>query len=371
MKMIIGRREDLAFVNKKRKAQGKNLFEPLYEEAEVARLSKLMRPTHLQQTVDLGQGVSVTLNEAGHILGSATIQLDVRNRAGQTHRLLFSGDLGNDHQPLIRKPVTVPDVNTLLIESTYADREHPHIDNVLGRLKGFIEDIHHQKAKLIIPAFSVGRTQNILYYLNQLVAAKRIPPTPVYVDSPLAIRATAVYRQHPECYDADARAILNSGRNPLDFPGLHFTLSVAESMALNTTPGPMIIIAASGMAEGGRIVHHLRNSIIDPRNIVLIVGYQAEHTLGRRIVNREPTVSIFGQPVPLNARVHTVNALSAHADRTGLMRWFDELQTPALRNAFALHGDEAQTGAMVALLQERHVPQALAPVAGQRLLLEP
>ena len=363
--------QDLKFVNKKRKAQGKNLFEPLYEEEDVTRILKRFRPAPLGRETDLGNGVSVTLHEAGHILGSAIIQLDVQSAAGTPHRIVFSGDLGNAHQPLIRDPVAVPGANTVLIESTYADRDHPPMEDVLGRMKGFIEDIHHQHAKLIIPAFSVGRTQNILYHLNQLIEQRRVPRTPVYVDSPLATRATAIYARHPECYDARSQAQLAAGDDPIKFAGLTFTQSVEESMALNTQKGPMIIISASGMCEGGRVVHHLRNSIPDPRNIVLIVGYQAENTLGRRIVEREPTVRIFGEPVALNARVHTINALSAHADRGGLLAWFDAVRSPALSRVFAIHGDEEQTGAMASLLQAHGAPQAMAPVPGQRIVLNP
>ncbi len=362
--------QDLKFVNKRRRAQGKNLFEPLYEEPDVDRILRAFRPEPLGRAVDLGHGVSVTLNDAGHILGSATVLLEARHAGGQTHRLLFSGDLGNAGQPIIRDPAPVADADTLVIESTYADRDHPPLEDVMGRLKGFIEDIHQQHAKLIIPAFSVGRTQQILFLLNQLAEQRRVPPTPVFVDSLLATRATAIYARHPECYNQKAAAMLKAGDDPFRFPGLQFTSSVEESMALNDRKGPFVIISASGMCEGGRIVHHLRNNIQNPRNIVLIVGFQAEHTLGRRIVDREPTVRIFGEPVPLEARVHTINALSAHADRHGLMRWFDGIRSPAPRQAFAIHGDEAQTAAMVQLLGEHGARQALAPVPGQRVVLE-
>jgi metallo-beta-lactamase family protein len=362
--------QDLKFVNKRRRAQGKHLFEPLYEEPDVDRILRRFQPAPLGQAVDLGRGVAVTLNEAGHILGSATVLLEARPASGQTHRLLFSGDLGNPGQPILRPPAFVEGANTLLIESTYADRDHPPLEDVTGRLKGFIEDIHQQHAKLIIPAFSVGRTQQILFLLNHLVEQRRVPSTPVFVDSPLATRATAIYARHPECYNEKAAAMLKAGDDPFRFPGLHFTGSVEESMALNDRKGPFIIISASGMCEGGRIVHHLRNNIQDPRNIVLIVGFQAEHTLGRRIVDREPVVRIFGEPVPLEARVHTINALSAHADRRGLMSWFTGVQSPALRQVFALHGDAAQTDAMVELLQAHGARQALAPVPGQRIVLE-
>lgn len=359
--------QDLKFVNKKRRAKGQKPFDLLYDEQDVGRLLQRLQPEVLHQEVALGKGVSVVLHEAGHILGSAIVQLDVRG-GGQPERLVFSGDLGHARQPLMRNPAVVQGATGLLIESTYADRDHPSMEDVLGRLKGFIEDIHQQRSRLIIPAFSVGRTQNLLYHLNQLLERRRIPPTPVVVDSPLATRATAIYARHRDCYNEEAAEMLRQGDDPLKFPGLRFTESVAESMALNERQGPLIVISASGMCEGGRIVHHLRNGIGDPRNIVLIVGFQAENTLGRRIVERQPTVRIFGEELPLNARVHTINALSAHADRRGLLAWFDALHSPALRHVCAVHGDQTQVGLMAGLLREHGARDALAPVPGQRIV---
>ncbi len=361
--------QDVNFVNKKRRTRGQKLFELLYDIPDVERLMQQMRPEPLRRKIALGNNVTATLHEAGHILGSAIVQLDVGSQHGASQRIVFTGDLGQSSQPLIRDPAIVEGANVLLIESTYADRDHPSTEDVMGRIKGFIEDIHQQKSRLIIPAFSVGRTQHLLYALNKLVEQRRIPVTPVYVDSPLASKATAIYARHQECYDEDASAMVNRGDNPLKFPGLQFTQSVEESMALNDKPGPLIIISASGMCEGGRIVHHLRNGIANPRNIVLIVGFQAEHTLGRRIIERPPVINIFGDELPLNARVHTINALSAHADRRGLMAWFDAVQSKALRHTFAVHGDEAQVTAMKALLEEHGAQGVVAPVQGQKIVL--
>ena len=362
--------QDLIYVNKRRKKQGKRLFEPLYEIQDVERILSLFQPERLGRTIDLGRGVTVTLHDAGHILGSATIMLETRLDSGKSHRILFSGDLGNPDQPIIRAPEFVEGANTLLIESTYADRNHPPMDDVLGRMKGFIEDIHQQHSKLIIPAFSVGRTQHILYLLNKLIEKRRVPLTPVFVDSPLATRATAIYARHPECYNETTAAMVAAGDDPFRFPGLEFTRSVQDSMALNDRRGPFIIISASGMCEGGRVVHQQRNSIPNPRNIDLIVGFQADHTLGRRLVERRPAVNIFGEPVPLEARVHTINALSAHADRGDLMHWFTRIKSPELRRTFAIHGDENQTAAMVGMLKEHGAAEASAPVSGERIVLE-
>lgn len=361
--------QDLAYVNEKRRRQGKKLFEPLYVEADVNAVMKRFQGESLYAEIDLGHGVGLVFHEAGHILGSAISELIVRRGDGKPYRLVFTGDLGNSSQPIIRDPAFVNDADSIMIESTYADRDHPSMDDILGRLKSYIDAIHQQRSKLIVPCFSVGRTQELLYFLNILVERRRIPRTRIIVDSPLATRATDIYDRHKECYDEDAAAILRSGRSFLDFPGLEFTRSLDDSKALNNVKEPMVIISASGMCEGGRIVHHLRNNLAEPRNIVLFVGYQAENTLGRKIVNRQSPVRIFGEEIPIEARVETINALSAHADRGGLMRWFDGSKGKRLRRVFAVHGDPAQTAAMVELLKRHGAPYAMAPVPGQRIVL--
>lgn len=361
--------QDLLYVNEKRKRQGKNLFEPLYEAQDVAEILRRFQPEPLYREIDLGRGVSVVLHEAGHILGSAIVDIRIRREGTKDYRLVFSGDLGNSNQPIIRDPAVVEGADTILMESTYADRDHPSMDDILGRLKSYINDIHQQHSKLIVPCFSVGRTQELLYFLDKLVTRGRIPYTKIVVDSPLASSATDIYDRHKECYDEASAQVLRSGRNFLDFPGLTFTQSVEDSKALNQVKEPMVIISASGMCEGGRIVHHLRNNLGNPRNIVLFVGYQAENTLGRRIVELKTPVKIFGEEVEIEARVQTINALSAHADRRGLMAWFDASKGKNLQRVFAVHGDASQTDAMVALLQEHGAPHAEAPVPGQRVVL--
>ncbi len=357
---------DLEFVNKKRARQGKNLFEPLYEQQDVDKIMQQFQPEPLKRMVDLGDGVSLIFHNAGHILGSALVQLDVQQAGEKSRRLLFSGDLGQPGQPILRDYDYPEGANILLIESTYADRDHPSSEDVKGRLKGFIEDIHQLRSKLIIPAFSVGRTQQILYYLNRLTEEGRMPPTPVYVDSPLSLKATKVYARHRECYDEVASDILREGVDPMKFPGLKFTETADQSRALNEAPGPMVVISASGMCEGGRVLHHLRHTVSDARNIILIVGYQAEHTLGRRIVERQSPIKILGDEFELNARVHTINALSAHADRKALMRWFDGIKSDRLQRVFAVHGEPEKVEAMKALVSQHGVADVAAPVPGQK-----
>ncbi len=354
---------DLEYINKKRRAQGKNLFEPLYEEEDVDALMSHMVAVPMHQPREIVKGVTLTLYNAGHILGSAQIQLDIQER-GVRRRLLFTGDLGQPNQPILRHFEYPQGADVVLIESTYADRLHPSAEDVEGRLKGYIDDIIQQKSKLIIPAFSVGRTQQILYYLNRLLAAKRIYPIPVYIDSPLSQKATRIYAKHTEVYNDEASDLLRQGVNLLDFPGLKFIETPEQSMALNDLRGPMIIIAASGMCEGGRVVHHLKQAVTDPRNIVLIVGFQAENTLGRRLVEYMDPIKILGEELPLRARVQTINALSAHADRKGLMDWFDHVKSN-VRRAFAVHGEPEKVSTMVDLLKEHGVSAAVAPLSGQ------
>ncbi len=360
--------QDVYYVNKKRAAQGKNLFEPLYLPVHVDQIMARFQPEPLKRLVDLGKGVHVLLHNAGHILGSAIVQIDVTEADGRTRRLVFTGDLGQPEQPILRPYDTVADVDALVIESTYADRDHPPKADVVGRLKSYIEEIHQQRARLVIPAFSVGRTQNILFYLNELVENHRIPRTPVFVDSPLSLKATKIYAAHRECYGEAASARLRAGDDPLRFPGLTFVQSADESKALNARPGPMVIISASGMCEGGRILHHLKNTVGDPRNIILIVGFQAEHTLGRRIVEYQSPLRIFGEEYELNARVQTINALSAHADRGALMAWVDTIQ-PRVKKAFAVHGDGPQVAAMGELLRAHGVADVAVPAPGQRFTI--
>ncbi|MBQ6327409.1 MAG: MBL fold metallo-hydrolase [Kiritimatiellae bacterium] len=358
-------KRDLEYVNKRRRRDGKKLFEPLYEESDIEALMKLFVPTHLHSPREICPGVTLEFFNAGHILGSALVQLDVRSDHGHNHRLLFSGDLGQPNQPILRHFEYPSGADILLIESTYADRFHPSADDVELRLEKYLRHIDRHNSKLIVPAFSVGRTQQIIYYLNRLRARNKVPrEVKVYIDSPLSHKATRIYASHREVYNDEARRMLAQGSDPLVFPGMTFVGTPQESMALNDAPGPMIIIAASGMCEGGRVLHHLKNGIGDPDNIVLIVGFQAENTLGRRIVEKRSTLNILGEPVELKARVEVINALSAHADRAGLANWLNEVKDN-VRHAFAVHGEPEKVSAMVDLLKEHGIQNAVAPMPGQ------
>jgi metallo-beta-lactamase family protein len=358
-------KRDLEYVNKKRRRDGKKLFEPLYDERDVDMLMQLFSPTHMHQPREIARGITLEFFNAGHILGSALVQLDVRSDHGHNHRLLYSGDLGQPDQPILRHFEYPSGADILLVESTYADRVHPPADDVETRLAELLQYIDRRNSKLLIPAFSVGRTQQIIYYLNRLAEKGKVPrEIKVYIDSPLSQKATRIYADHREVYNAEARRMIAEGKDPLSFPGMLFVGTPEESMALNDAAGPMIIIAASGMCEGGRVVHHLKNCISNPDNVVLIVGYQAENTLGRRVVEKRNPLKIFGEEVELNARVEVINALSAHADRNGLSDWIEEIKDN-VRHAFAIHGEPEKVSAMAELLKSKGVQHAVAPMPGQ------
>jgi len=358
-------KRDLEYVNKKRRREGKKLFEPLYEESDVNALMQLFTPIHMHQPREIAPGITLEFFNAGHILGSALVQLDIRADHGRSHRLLFSGDLGQPDQPILRHYEYPAGADILLVESTYADKYHPSADDVELRLEKYLKHIDRHNAKLLIPAFSVGRTQQIIYYLNRLRERNKVPrEIKVYIDSPLSQKATRIYANHPEVYNDEARAMIAAGRNPLEYPGMTFIGTPEESMALNDAAGPMIIIAASGMCEGGRVLHHLKQCASDPDNIILIVGFQAENTLGRRIVEKRETIRVLGEEVALNARVEVINALSAHADRAGVTDWIREVKDN-VRHAFAVHGEPEKVAAMTELLKDLGVANAVAPQPGQ------
>jgi metallo-beta-lactamase family protein len=355
--------QDVKYVNKRRVRQGKNPFEPLYTPDDVPPTMEAFRNLPYDIPLGVSPGVTLTFREAGHILGSALVRLDIAEN-GTTRRLLFTGDLGRKNMPILRDPHVVSDVDVLMTESTYGNRLHPGGEDVKEMLRELCEEVSERRARLVIPAFSVGRTQQIVWFLNQLCHEGAVEEMPVFVDSPLSTRATIVYRQHPECYDEETAAVLGRGGDPFSFPDLTYTSSVEESKELNHMRGPVIIISASGMCEGGRILHHLAHTVEDPRNIVLIVGYQAQHTLGRRLVEHESPVKIFGERYDLRAEVRTINALSAHADHDGLMSYFTQMG-PEVDRAFVVHGEGEAAEQLADDLAELGAREVTRPEEGQ------
>ena len=263
-------------------------------------------------------GVSARFLDAGHILGSAAIVLDIEE-GGERHRFCFTGDVGRPNTPIIRDPEPLEGIDWLITESTYGNRFHDPIGDAESQLADTVNETAGRGGKVIIPAFSVGRTQELVYALARLRAENRIPEIPIFVDSPLSINVTGVFREHPECFDEEMNALMANYEDPFRFSELIYTRSVQESKEINFLPDPCIIISASGMCETGRILHHLSNKIGDPKNTVLIVGFQAAHTLGRRLVEKLPQVRIFGEEHRVRAQVRVINALSAHADRDELL----------------------------------------------------
>jgi metallo-beta-lactamase family protein len=295
--------------------------------------------------------------------------LDIESDTGKRpHRLVFSGDLGRPDKPILEDP-TIPDTcDTLIIESTYGSRLHPAVNEIKYELKRVVEETARRGGKLVIPAFAVGRTQELVYDLHQLVVADEIPELPVFVDSPLAIDVTSVFRLHPECYDAevDEFMVASGARDPFGFGRLQYTRSVEQSKSINNMSGPAIIISASGMAEAGRIQHHLKNNVEDPRNTVLIVGWQAPNTLGRYIVEKHDTIKVFGEKYALRARVEVINGFSAHADRNELLGWVQAMDRRP-HKAFVVHGEPEAAQSLADGLTEIGIAETHVPDRGDTL----
>ena len=349
--------------------RGREAVEPLYGIRDVPPLMHQMVGLPYDKPFDVCPGVRATFVDAGHILGSASVVLECTD-AGRTRTLLFSGDIGRWHQPIIRDPQPPAVAADLVImESTYGDRDHPPIEDMRGRLAVIVRETAARGGRVIIPAFAVGRTQDLLYDLHALTLAGELPPIPIYIDSPLAVSATGVFAANPDVFDR-SETLVQDVANIFEFPQMNYVRDVSESKALNTLRGPMIIIAASGMAEAGRIQHHLANHASDPRNTVLIVGFQAEHTLGRRIVERRPMLRIFGDEIPLRARVEVLNGYSAHGDRTELTRWVDTVREKGGRaSAICLvHGEAPAQAALTTRLAGRGY-RVQAPAPGDRVEL--
>ncbi len=360
--------KDVEFVNRRRKDQGKNLFEPLYTKADVARSMENFVGLSYGRRHQLFPGIHLTLVDAGHMLGSAHVILDIEEDNGQSKRLVFSGDIGRPGIPIIRDPQPIVDgCNILLIESTYGSRHHEPYPEAEKALEEIINNTVSHGGTVLIPAFAVGRTQQLVYALHRLHSEGRIPDLPVFVDSPLATRTTDIFRLHPETYDAEIREFLltDDDNNPFGFGRLKYTQTVEESKALNALKVPAVIISSSGMLEGGRILHHLRNRIEDPRNTILISSWQAPNTLGRKLVDKEESVKIFGEEFKLKARVEVLTGFSGHADREGLLGFVAAMQNKP-QQTFIVHGEEDAADSLAQGLREEFKLKNIAiPEPGQ------
>jgi metallo-beta-lactamase family protein len=333
-------RDDAIFVSKKRAKAGLPPVEPLYSAIDADRAVQQFVAINYDRPFPVCDGVTVTFVDAGHILGSAQVVLDIGENGSQ-FRYLFSGDVGRGHDDILRDPVAVDRVDYLQVESTYGGRDHSAKANANFEVGQLVRETLQKNGKVIIPSFSVGRTQQIVYTLHQLTLANQLPRVPIFVDSPLSVNATEVYRLHPECFNESIYKFLREKENPFGMENLTYIREVAHSMKLNDLKDPAIIISASGMAEAGRVRHHLANHIGNPANLVLFIGYCAEHTLGAQIMSGRSPVNIFGEPHVVRARIASLDAFSGHADKNELRRYVEAIGG-TIKKVAVIHGEESQ-----------------------------
>jgi metallo-beta-lactamase family protein len=336
---------------------------PLYTMDDVEATLPLFQNVPLHQRKQLDASLSYEAYEAGHILGSSSIMLENRVN-GRSVRLVFSGDVGRPGLPIIRDPEALPPADYLIMESTYGDRLHKAPEIVAGQLASVVSRTAERGGKIIVPSFAVGRAQQLVLLLHELANSGRIGRIPIFVDSPLAVDITEITRKHAELFDDETMQFVRHHEDPFGFAQLRYVREVSESKALNDLHGPVVIISASGMCEAGRILHHLRNNIGDPRNTVLITGFQAENTLGRKLVERYPEVSIFGEPMRVRAEVKTINELSGHADQHELLDWMQSI-AKGLRKVFLVHGESSQSAALQKAVHDRYGVEVVVPARGQ------
>jgi metallo-beta-lactamase family protein len=346
---------DASFLRKR----GQPAAEPLYTAQDAQRIAEQTISVPYDKPTQILPGVRLTFVDAGHILGSAAVALDF-DEGGSTRRLVFSGDIGRAGLPIIRdpQPLPGPQAEALIIESTYAGREHESVEQAQGMLVAHVNTVARRGGKIFIPAFALGRTQEVLYEIHALRLSRKIPDLPIYVDSPLAVSATDIFRAHGECFDRSEQ-LIDRVEKIFEFPGLRYVRSVQESKALNNLRGPAIIIASSGMAESGRILHHLANGLPDHRNMCLLVGFTASGTLGERLRQGAREVRIFGQEVTVRADTQAIAGYSAHGDRNDLGAWVQSLG-PRPKRAFVVHGEAGLT-AMAGILKDLQVPSVDIP----------
>lgn len=331
--------EDVEYVNRQRRKYGEPPVEPIYTREDAAKSLQYFEGIEYERPYRLLPGITLTMYDAGHMLGSAIVALDFQpGKGGPNQRLVFTGDLGRPHLPILRDPTNLTAADILLIESTYGNRTHPPIEESAEAVKKTIRRTSERGGKVIIPAFAVERTQLLVYLLNKLYHQGDLPDIPIYVDSPLAVDVTDIFRRNPEYFDDETRDYLRHEGDVFGFKQLRYIRDVEQSKKLHALKGPCVIISASGMAEAGRVQHHLKNNIEDPRNTVLIVGWQAPNTLGRHLVERAAVVRIFGMEYHLEAEVVTLNGFSGHADQPGLLSWAQAFKKRPERT-FVVHGE--------------------------------
>lgn len=360
--------QDVEYVNKQRARKDEPPVDPIYTQADAQRSLEQFVGVGLHRRIPVTDGVEVTFYEAGHIIGAAWMVLSIREfRTNKSWRLIFSGDIGRSESPLLNSPEHPDVADIVIMESTYGNRLHESYGNAGKHLRDIVNATARRRGKVIIPAFAVGRTQELVFALNQLDDEGDIPQMPIVIDSPLAVNATSVFRLHPETWNATVRDFMNSNkkRSPFDDPNIEYVRDVRESKQLNYLRDPAIIISASGMAESGRILHHIKNNIEDPDNTILIVSFQAENTLGRKLKDGVDPVRIFGDEYRVRAHVEVIEGYSAHADQTELLQWANGLDRKQLQKLFLVHGEPESQDVLKAKLNENGFAEVLAPARGQ------
>ena len=360
---------DAKYVNKLNIEKRLPFLKPLYTVHDVTTTLSLFQTVEYGRPLDILPGIKLTFRDAGHILGSATVTLEIAE--GQEEKkvttLAFTGDLGRKGAAVVRDPDIISRADVLITESTYGGRNHGPLSEAKEKLARIVRETAHRGGLLIIPAFAVGRTQDVVYHLHELMEAKQIPSMPVFVDSPLATNVTEIFRQHPECYDEETEKLLlqDGGKDPFGFDMLKYTRSTEESKALNNLGKPAIIISASGMCEGGRVLHHLSRNIGETKTTVLLVGYQAENTLGRKLLQGDRTVRIYGEEYEVRARMEEIDGYSAHADESELLDFIAAIPKKPER-VFVVHGEPDATKAMAAGLSRLGIGNVTIPARGER-----
>ena len=365
---------DAEYLRKQAARKGEKFtWTPLFNEKDVINAANQIVTLSYERNMFISPDVQLKFFDAGHILGSAFASLTISGqRKDEDVNILFTGDIGRKNKPIIRNPSTnVPAPDYIVLESTYGDRKHEDVKIAMDELADIVNRAVAQKGKIIIPAFAIERTQELVYYFHLLVDQKKIPQIPIYVDSPMATNATSIFQVHPECYDESTHeAFLKHHKNPFGFNSLQFVTSVDESKSLNQKEGPMVIISADGMCEAGRILHHLANNISDSRNTILLVGYMAENTLGRRLRNRETEVKIMGDWFKVNASIEQINAFSAHADYEEMVEWLNSFDTSRLKRIFMVHGEKKAQEFFYNYLKDKGYPNVDIVKYGETYNLE-
>jgi len=354
---------------RRNRRQGTQDIEPLYTKRDAEKSLRYFTPMERDQIIDVEPGIKARFRDAGHILGSSSVELWVEDEGKET-KIVFSGDLGRHDQLIVKDPFEIGGADYLFIESTYGNRLHRPFEESKAELLEAINHAVSHNEKVIIPAFALERTQEVLYLLGEFWRGGKLPAIPIYLDSPLAIKATKIFRKNKQYYDEGARAIVEQGFDPFDMPNLRFTPTTRESMKINKQEGSAIIVSANGMCTAGRIKHHLKHNLWRPGASIIIVGFQAQGTTGRKIVDGAKTVTLFGEKVAVRARVFTIGGFSAHADQAGLLEWVSHLVEASRPRVFVIHGEQASSEALAGTIRERFGLTTYVPRWREALTLE-